>query len=254
MTNPLVWPICVLNPMETAANLVPFTRGGGRSLGGIERTVRTDRGYWSIGLRDISVRSQVHKQTWNAIRVALGGRQGLIAVVVKSWDSAPYASQGTQRNAPVFERRIETVHDDGTPHSDGSLYDQGAIDIKVEYDVPLGATSVTLRQTTAASHNLSGIRFSYQHALYETGAAISISGADGTELGVVWTVPIFPAARAPIPAGARPEFERPTCLCHLADDRGMDISQGLRLWTSGNVDFVEATDVWNDSAGIPIWP
>lgn len=244
----LSWPLCVLNPPRTSADPVAFTRGGGKSINGIERTVRTDRGFWEITLSEITIRSQAQKQTWNAIRTGLGGRAGLIAVVVKSWDSAPYISQPTYTHgAPIFERRFRTPHgDDLTPFSDGSLHSQGAVDIEVAEAVNIGAVVIKLRAIRAAP-KLSGIRFSYNHAMYETGPALDVTGD-------VWTLPIFPSIRAPIPVDVGVEVEEPTCLCHLAEDRGMDLPEGQRLWENVSVTFTEAVDHWNDIAGVPIWP
>jgi hypothetical protein len=93
-----------------------------------------------------------------------------------------------------------------------------------------------------AAQDLSGVRFSYNNALYETGPAIDIDGD-------VWTVPISPTVRELIPSGSDLEFDAPTCLCHLADDRGMDVSQdAVGKAVRPNVSFIEATDYWNDLA------
>ncbi|MFI0844437.1 hypothetical protein [Mesorhizobium sp. IMUNJ 23232] len=232
----LYWPTCTLNPRETPANLVPFTRGGGKVLNGMERATRTDKGSWVVELQGISIGGLDYgkKRTWNALRVGLGGRAGLIVVPVRSWDTAPYASG-------KFERKIMLPHDDGTPFDDGTLYSQGAIDIVMEETATISANIVTLRRVQAAD-NLAGIRFSYQHALYETGPAIDVDGD-------LWTLPIFPSIRATIPAGAPLECDEPTCLVHLADDRGMDIAQGKRERQEVSVAFVEAVDYWNDLAG-----
>lgn len=231
----LYWPICVLNPRETPANPVPYTRGGGPVLAGFERATRTDRGFWSIEYVGIGIRGNDHdrKRTWNAIRTGLGGRAGLIVLPVKSWDSAPYPSGG-------FQPRPRTTHDDGTPFDDGSVYDQDVIDIRMGAPASIGQAVVTLRRVVAAD-NLVGIRFSYNHALYETGPAISVSGD-------LWTVPVFPSVRAPIPAGALLQCDEPTCLARLATDRGMDLPQGKREHMEANVSFVEAVDHWNDLA------
>lgn len=84
-----------------------------------------------------------------------------------------------------------------------------------------------------------GVRFSYKHALYETGPVISVDGD-------IWEVPISPTVRELIPAGADLEFDRPTCLCRLSDDRGMDVVQdAISKNANPNVSFVEATDYWN---------
>jgi hypothetical protein len=233
MTDYIDWPICLLGPRETDANLVPFTRGGGRSLGGLERAARTDRGYWSVSLNGIIVRTKAQKKTWNAIRVKSSGRSGVFVVPVKSWDTAPYSSG-------KFEPPILTVHDDDTEFDDGSSYLQGAIDIEMETEAAISDTVVTLRRNVATD-DLVGIRFSYQNALYETGPAIDVDGD-------LWTVSIFPSIRATIPAGSSLECDNPTCLMRLAEDRGLDLPQGKRLLSEVSVSFVEACDVWNDLA------
>lgn len=232
----LYWPKRTLTPKETPANLVPFTRGGGKVLNGMERATRTDKGSWSVELQGISIggRDYDKKRTWNALRVALGGRAGLIVVPVWSWDTAPYASG-------KFEQLVTTVHEDDTTFDDGTVYVQGAIDIVMEETAAISANIVTLRRIQAAD-NLAGIRFSYNHALYETGPAIDVDGD-------LWTVEIFPSIRATIPAGAPLECDEPTCLVRLADDRGMDIAQGKRERQDVSVAFVEAVDYWNDLAG-----
>lgn len=233
MLDIIHWPHKLLLPESANASPVAFTRSGGRSLGGIERTTRTDRGFWRVALHDIAVFTPAMRRTWNAIRTRAGGKAGLFAVPSWSFDSAPYV---TGEREPL----VLVPHDDGAPFSDGSLYSQGSIDIQMATAAPLGATVVTLHLINAAS--VAGIRFSYQHALYETGSIIAEPG-DG-----LFTVSIFPAVRMAIPAGAQLEVDNPTCLCHLADDRGMDIDLSYDEINRATVEFVEAVDVWNDIA------
>lgn len=227
------WPASLLVPAKAIASPVPFTRSGGRSLGGISRDIRSDRGFWRITLNDVSVRSAAMRRTWNAIRTQLGGKAGLIAVPVWSFDSAPYASR--QR-----ERRIYTAHDDDTTFDDGSEYIQGSINIEMASYAPLGATVVSLRLINASC--AAGIRFSYQHAAYETGPIISHPNE------TTFQVSVFPAIRQAIPAGAQLECDNPTCLAHLADDRGMDLMLSNTEIDTTTVEFVEAVDFWNDLA------
>ncbi|ASY56495.1 hypothetical protein [Sinorhizobium sp. CCBAU 05631] len=233
MADIITWPICVLRPQQSAANLVPFNRSGGRSLGGLEPTTRTDLGFWAIDYGNVVMQNRRREQwqTWQAIRQKLGGRTGLIAVPVRVSLSAPYASG-------EFEPFITVPHDDDAPFDDDSEYEQGAISIVTDGVTPLGATTIRLRIINAAA-NLVGVRFSYEHAFYETGPVISIDGD-------IWTLPISPSVRALIPAGADLEFDRPTCLCRLADDRGMDVNQDAVGKTAfPPVSFVEAVDYWN---------
>lgn len=236
MADIIVWPICVLRPQQSAANLVPFSRSGGRSLGGIERAVRTDLGYWAIDLGSIIVQSRHPQQwrTWQAIRQHLRGRSGLIAVPVRSSTSAPYASGN-------FEPVAAVPHDDDSIFDDDTAYAQGAISVVTEGTTPIGSTVIRLRIINAAQ-DLVGVRFSINHALYETGPVISVDGD-------VWTLPIWPAVRELIPAGSDLEFDQPTCLCRLVEDRGMDIQPDrVRKVAYPSVSFHEATDHWNDLA------
>lgn len=236
MAEPIVWPICVLRPQQVSANLVPFTRSGGRTLGGIEPATRTDLGFWAIDYGNVVIQNRKREQwqTWQAIRQKLGGKSGLIAVRVRSSLSAPYVSGS-------FEPVIESEHDDDTLFDDDTPYIQGAISVVTEGVTALGATSIRLRIINADA-NLVGVRFSYNHALYETGPITSVDGD-------VWTLPISPSVRALMPAGSDLEFDQPTCLCHLVDDRGMDISQdAISKNVMPSVSFVEAADYWSDLA------
>lgn len=233
MSDFIMWPPELLTPSEILANPVPFTRSGGRTINGVERGTRTDKGFWHVAYVDVVLHETAQRRAWNAIRTALGGRAGLLVLPVWSFDTAPYASG-------AFEADVHVPHSDGTSFSDGTLYRQGSIAVRSAEEVPIGATTIKLLSLSAEA-DLSGVRFSYGHALYETGPAISISGA-------VWEVSIFPAVRAKIPAGADLEFNLPTCLVHLEDDRGMDTSLNAIQITERSLSFVEATDYWSDLA------
>lgn len=233
MPDIIVWPTCLLRPQQVQANVVAFTRSGGKSLGGVEPVTRTDLGYWAIDYSGVVMQNRYRDQwrTWQAIRTKLGGRAGLVAVRVPSSLSAPYESGR-------FEPVIDVTHNDDTEFSDDTPYEQNAISVVTEGVTPLGSTTIRLR-IIKASADLAGVRFSYNHALYETGPIISVDGD-------IWEVPITPSVRELIPAGADLEFDRPTCLCHLAEDRGMDVTQdAIAKGVRPNVSFIEATDYWN---------
>lgn len=233
MAEFIVWPYRVLTPRNPAADVAAFTRSGGMSLGGVEPATRTDKGFWKVDYAAIMLRNRDKAQwkCWGAVRQYLSGRSGLIAVRIPSKLSAPYVSGR-------YEPEREVAHDDMTLFSDGTGYSQGAISIVTDGITPLGATTIKLR-IIKADADLVGTRFSYNHAAYETGPAISITGD-------VWEVSVSPAIRQLIPAGSDLDFETPTCLCHLASDGEMDISED---WAGKNsaasVGFVEATDYWS---------
>ncbi len=226
----ILWPIHTLVPETVEVNPVPFSRSGGVTLGGISTDTRTDRGWMSISYRGISLYEPEHRKLWNAIRVGLSGKAGLLRVPAWSFDPAVWP-EGT------VDGQILTTHSDGTLHSDGTPYAQPAIGVELVDAVGIGATIVRLRALFGIEE-LSGIRFSYNHALYETGFPLAIEDD-------VWQVPITPAIRAPIPAGAQLEVGCPTCLVHLASDSGMDVAFSSGRFNTADVAFVEAVDVWN---------
>jgi hypothetical protein len=128
-------------------------------------------------------------------------------------------------------------HDDDSIFGDGTPYQQAAISVVSDGVTPLAATTIRLRVINA-ERDLVGVRFSYNHALYETGPAIDVSGD-------IWTLPISPSVREFIPSGAELNFDMPTCLCHLQDDRGMDGRLTPIEFDQRSVSFIEATDYWN---------
>lgn len=233
MTDILVWPHDLLIPAECRPNLVPFTRTGGRSLGGVKPSVRTDVGFWTIDYAAILLHSRAQLRTWEAIKDLLGGSSGRIAIPIWTYRTAPHVSG----DGVSYQAAPTVPHDDGTSFSDGSLYEQSSISIVTVGVTAIGATKITLRIINAGD-DLSGVFFSYQHALYRTGQVIEVEGD-------VWTVRISPSIVAPIPDGADLEFDLPTCLCNLDDDRGMDNGFNIDGNERVGVAFVQDTQYWN---------
>jgi hypothetical protein len=233
VTDFVIWPHRLLVPGAIEANVVPFSRSGGTTLGGLQRVTRSDRGWWSIAYKGLALTNAAQRRVFNALGTHCSGMAGLLAVPVWSQDAAEW---------PVgsVNGQFLTPHSDGAPFGDGSLYAQPAIVVETVNAVSIGATSLTLRIVSGISE-LAGVRFSYQHGLYKTGFPTAVDGAD-------WTVPVTPAVRAPIPAGATLEFGLPTCLVRLASDREMDASFTAGFFDRVDVAFVEAADYWNDLA------
>jgi len=230
----LVWPAATLPPASMSADPEPFSRSGGPSLTNLNPAIRTDRGAWKIEYNNVTLVSPARQRTWDALAAHLAGRSGLIAVPVWSFDSAPYAA-GDLRSP-----RIVVPHSDATTFSDGTGYYQRKIVVKMHTLAALSATSVTLRVEDAAA-DMTGVKFSYEHAAYKTGPATSV-------VGNLWTVPITPAIRMQIPPGAELNFDLPTCLVRLKSDdamrRGLDPAGN----SVGSVSFEEASDYWSNLA------
>lgn len=229
----LIWPHALLVPASISANPVPFTRSGGRSLGGLERSTRTDRGWWTIDYKGVPLFDVTRRRVWNGIRVSLLGTAGQIAIPVWSFDTAPWLP-GSKHGF------VLTSHSDDTSFSDGSDYSQPYTIVEMATAAALGATSVTLR-IVAGIEELTGTRFSYRHAFYELGLPTLVDGN-------LWTLPIFPAIRAPIPIDVRLNFAMPTCLVRLAKDNGMDVVLSTGSFDLMNVSFVEDVAYWNSLA------
>lgn len=237
MVDIVHWPYDLLRPERTRVSSAPYSRAGGRTLGGLQSAVRTDRGFWRIRLENVGLRSADMRRTWGAIDTALAGLPGLIVVPAWSHDVAPYADPDCNRVPPL----VEALHDDDTPFDDDTPYVQGQIDMEMAAFAPTGATVVTIRIIAGAAEP-SGIRFSYQHALYRTGRILQQVSANS------WQVELATAVRMAIPAGVKLNADRPSCLCHLASDEGMAVDFSGFSPDTATVEFVEAVDFWNQLA------
>jgi hypothetical protein len=232
MTDPVTWPRR-LRPAGVFINPVYFSRSGGPSLGGIEQVTRTDLGHWEIDYKSVGLYRVAHRRLWNGTRTSVGGAAGSLIVPAWSLDSAPWA-------AGTVLGKTRTPHSDDTPHSDGALYSQPTIYVEMAVAAAISDTSVVLR-LVAGIDELAGVRFSYEHALYETGFPTALEDD-------LWTVPIFPAIRAPIPADTLLEMDAPTCRVRLADDRQMDVPLSSGMADRADVSFKEDVAYWNELA------
>lgn len=230
MANILEWPYLALVPEAVSINLVPFTRSGGRAIGGGKTAIRTDIGFWEIEFSGVQLFDRPNFKAFDAISAILGGASGRIAVPIYSNESAPFAN-----GVEIWPFSVK--HSDGAGFSDGSAYLQMPIAVQSSGVTPIGAGIISLNAINADS-DLSGVKFSYNHALYQTGELIS-------KIGNISTVRITPSIRETIPANADLNFSRPTCVCRLADDdsmvRGVDPSRLQRV----TVKFQEDTDYWS---------
>lgn len=231
MVDISVWPYELLKPQSCIVYPTPFTRSGGRTLGGTKPSYRTDLGPWNINLENIILSTTEQKRAWNAICAYLGGTSGRIAIPAWAIDTAPYAS-GLVESGSLIK------HSDDTLFSDGAYYSQGPIDIISVGTTAVGATEISM-QIINGYADLSGVLFSYNHALYKTGQVTNISGD-------IWTVRITPTVRDLIPNGADLEFHRPTCLCNLVSDTGMKRGPNPDRVEKLTVSFIEDTKFWSD--------
>lgn len=225
----LEWPRDVLIPEFFTANLVPFSRSGGTSLGGSKPSVRTDLGHWMIEMGNVQLLTRTHYKAFDTIAAILGGSAGRVAVPVYAQETTPFING-------VVTDPAETTHSDSSPFSDGSKYRQRSVSVVTSGVTALGATTIKLRALNA-DDDLTGVRFSYRHALYQTGELLDRAGD-------VQTFRVTPSIRELIPAGVSLEFDEPTCLCRLIDNSGMDRSINPVGIQTVSVKFQEDTDYW----------
>ncbi|WP_153042428.1 hypothetical protein [Pseudovibrio sp. W64] len=237
MTNVIHWPHSLFASQgKPTFQKRPFSRSGGMTLGGRELVTQTDLGFWRAMIPNIVLRRRDlrHEEAWNGVEVALQGQVGLVIV------SVSHVTSQVQKLAK--QARAYVPHADGTEFSDGTSYESEPAFVQLEEEANLGATVLKLRGLQSGLR-LSGIYFSYLHALYMTGPIIE---ADGD----VVRVPIFPAIRAKIPAGALLNVAEPSCLMKLASDNELDLNFGSSCFITKTVHFVEAIDYW-DKASAP---
>lgn len=116
------WPIDLLPAQSVPFNPVPFTRSGGRSLGGIARYTRTDKGFWQGSLNGIAFRrGQQFDQAreWTKLRTYLNGQAGLLVVPVCSTRLLASPPTWTDFSPGLYP------HDDETPFDDDTEYYEG---------------------------------------------------------------------------------------------------------------------------------
>ncbi|WP_152986629.1 hypothetical protein [Pseudovibrio sp. POLY-S9] len=232
MTNVIHWPHSLFASQgKPSFQKRPFSRSGGMTLGGRELVTQTDLGFWRARIPNIVLRRRDlrHEEAWNAIEVALHGQVGLVIVSV--------SHVGSQVQKLAKQARSYVPHADETGFSDDTFYASEPALVQLEEQATLGSTVLKLRGLQSGLR-LSGIHFSYLHALYNTGPIIET-------VGDVVRVPIFPAIRAPIPAGTLLNVTEPSCLMKLASDNEMNLDFSSSSFTRKTVNFVEAIDYWD---------
>lgn len=228
-----VWPKSVLKIGGCEFIEETFSRSGGTSLENSETITQTDLGKWRAELGPIPLYYPNEWRVWRGIATYLNGRSGIVAVPANAKFTAPYV------NGIPSEPSL-TPHSDGSTFSDGTQYRTRSIDLKMSTAAVLGATVVSI-QSVNAGDDLTGIRFSYQYAMYQTGELIN-------KTGDVWQMRIFPAIRQAIPAGADLECDDPMCLMRLESDTEMSVRETPNRLATPTIRLVEAVDYWNDLA------
>ncbi|KZL04538.1 hypothetical protein PsAD2_04621 [Pseudovibrio axinellae] len=230
--NFIEWPRRLFRSQSAPAfHLVHFNRSGGQALSGVERVTRTDRGFWRAEVNDIILNAREADQwrSWHALSQSIGGRAGVVALSFSQWMAQKnYSAAGV------------SGHADGSSFADGAGYRSSTMRAYMHETAEIGQTVVKIRVDYGIDHP-AGLHFSHEWALYLCGAIRSQSDA-------VFEVPISPAIRRRIPAGAELELTEPGCLMKLTDDRAMDVVMPLSRIAKVSLKFVEALEVWEELA------
>lgn len=173
---------------------------------------------WQAELSNINLGNPQRARTWEAM--LLNWRLGAELTLVPRYGGV------LTPLLDIRQPRFHVPHSDGTPFSDGSRYQQPAIEASLAQAVALGATTATIN--IAGGRALLGSEpFGLDGPIYSKrvyGAARIVSApangaADGT-----YTVRFGPPAREAYPAGAAVNFVKPSCVMRP------NMTNGDKMW------------------------
>lgn len=210
-------------------NIVGNTKGAGQTASA-SVDVRSDGGgLWMASLNTIRIGNDVDTKLWRAVRQICNG--GVVAIVVPRNDVLfvpwPSGAQGGYGDVP---------HSDGTLFDDGAGYYQSVIDVTADGAAALRATTMDI-DLNHCGELQGGESFSINHPtfgwrVYEIGTVFM----DGSTATITFNPPL----REAVTDESRIEFDRPRCLMKLATPGAMDINITALPFNSPSVKFVEA--------------
>ncbi len=214
-----VYPFDLLPPGSERWRLTSIAVSGGVRVASGPGLARTDGGgFWMCWMNEIELVTRAQIKAARALEAVLDGGASTIIVPAFEWAFSPEL----------------VTHSDGTPFSDGSLYQTSAVSSQTLEAAPLRAT--VIRVSFAGGVPLeAGERFSILHAakgkrLYTVARVLSVGSAD-------YRVEIRPPLREAVPVGVDLDFSTPGCLMKLANPD----------------EFLGAIDPYHESIANAVW-
>lgn len=220
MTTPDTFPTDLLQCATMNFQVIGGTVEGLRAIVGDspDRLPLGRGGLWRVEMHEVFLETREEWATWRAIRARQ--RNGGAAIVVPLVHR-PYFAQPLLPAEPV-------PHSDGTPFSDGSLYQGWAIDGTVLESV--GHASVMLKVRVLNAEPMLGAEpFTIVHSLagerlYEVIGLTSSAGPGGA---TDYEFRINPPLRQSVTVGEHVDFNTPRCLMRLESPNGMEVEEDI---------------------------
>ncbi|HEY1630794.1 MAG TPA: hypothetical protein VGF56_05730 [Rhizomicrobium sp.] len=178
---------------------------GGQPISGPPPAPDISGGGWWTAQCDIKLlTSTAEIRMWRALAVRLGS--GAVPIVVPVIDVAQPWPAG-------FTGAALVPHSDGSPFSDGSLYETGIISYAVTGDASLRATSMQVTRSMGSA--IKGGEFftltgpTYGDRLYLIGAVTDVDGD-------LFSISFLPPLREDYADGTFADFQKPRCTMKLS--------------------------------------
>lgn len=228
----LDWPYGVLNPASVSFSQRGMAIAGPQSLTNRNQVAEIDAGYWIATLKLAILDQGDQVKILRALRSRLRGGAALIRVPAMDQGQAPWPNDGPWE---TWYAGTETLHSDDTPHSDDTGYHQDSIDVVLAAELAYRGNQVAATINRAGTIG-GGELFSINDRLHLIENVL-------TESPTAPTWGIWPPIREPVPAGARLNFDWPTCRMRLMSEAEMDMELGLGWQASGvQAAFLEVFD------------
>jgi len=220
-----------LPPSDTMVPILEnYAASPGRSIGGQERMIVTDAGYWRYGFR-VDLRTPMQILSWRGILALSEGRVNAIRVPICDGLFDPSAQAGIRSSLIRAMRAGSNGYSDGSLHSDGSGFAMSITLGTVAATRGPGMTSI--RVTMAAGLvPQPGHHFSDGDRLYRVKSATLVSGT-------TYDLGFLPRLRQTIAAGQEVKFDKLHCLMQIADDGFMRTDLRTLRYGEINIEFTE---------------
>jgi hypothetical protein len=223
---PIDWPLSLRPRSVSPPMLQALSRSGGRSLGGSERVVQHDAGYWRFSF-SVILSEVAQEMAWRAVEALADGRAVPLRVPVCESGRSPAALPDWKFPDPTV------LHSDDTEFDDGTSYLTRMYACSVAATAAERATALTVAVTNLPKVlPWPGMFFTLNDRLYKVRTVTAL-------VGNAVALTIRPPLRQAALAGDDINFDQPTGLFRLGSDstgaRNLDL---LRFGTL-SLDLVE---------------